>query len=407
MSGNGISMAECQNGVTAPLGFEAGGLHCGIRKSRKDLALIVSTVPATVAGVFTLNRAAAAPIIVNKLQMKRSTTCSAVVVNAGVANACTGERGLNDAWEMVRATAASLGLPEEDVMISSTGVIGQYLPLEKILPGIETLSTMISPLGGNDCANAIMTTDTCSKEVAVRFTLGEEVVTIGGVAKGSGMICPNMATMLGFITTDARIEQPLLARLLSGANRRSFNRISVDGDMSTNDMVLLMANGLAMEEPIREGSEEEKIFSAALEYVLIKLAKMIARDGEGATKLVEVMVTGATDEAEAEQAARSVASSNLVKTAIHGADANWGRILAAVGTSGVELDPGTIAIWFNAVPVLGPGYEVLLDEVKGKEALEQENVIVTIDLGRGDASARFWTCDLTKEYVHINASYRS
>jgi glutamate N-acetyltransferase/amino-acid N-acetyltransferase len=398
---------ECEGGVTAPRGVVTGGYYCGIRKAKKDLAIIASEVPAQAAGVFTLNRTQAAPIAVCKSQLSRSSSFSAVIVNSGNANACTGERGLNDAWTMVHTTAAALGVPEQRVLVSSTGVIGQYLPMENIVTGIRQLAGQLSRAGNNDAAEAIMTTDTYPKQVAVTFSLGASMVTIGGMAKGSGMIAPNMATMLAFLTTDAVIEQRLLQQTLSAANHRSFNRITVDGDMSTNDMAVILANGLAGNEPIREDTEEHKLFLSALEYVMIKLAKMIARDGEGATKLIEILVKGAATEDQAVQAAKSVANSNLVKTAIHGADANWGRILSAVGYSGIEFNPDDVEISFNDLRVLKRNYEIVLDEEKAKAALQQENVLVTIDLNQGDAMARFWTCDLTKEYVHINASYRS
>ncbi len=404
---NPLSLNECIGGVTAPQGFVAGGMYCGIRKAKKDLALIRSSVPANVGAVFTLNKTQAAPILVDKLQLQRSHECSALVANSGNANACTGERGLNDAWKMVDDTAKALSLPKEHVLVSSTGVIGQYLPMDKIVDGIRQLSGQLSREGNKDAAEAIMTTDTYSKEVAVQFTLGSSVVTIGGMAKGSGMIAPNMATMLAFLTTDAVISHPVLQKALHHANNKSFNRITVDGDMSTNDMALIMANGQARNKPIKDHTEEFQLFCSALEYVMIKLAKMIARDGEGATKLIEVLVTGAKSEDEAAQAASSVANSNLVKTAIHGADANWGRILAAVGYSGIDFNPDDVEIWFGDVPVLKRNYEVVLDEEKGHHVLTQENILVTVDLNQGQHSARFWTCDLTKDYVHINASYRS
>jgi glutamate N-acetyltransferase/amino-acid N-acetyltransferase len=281
------------------------------------------------------------------------------------------------------------------------------MPMDKVVPAITELAAKLSTGGNSDAAEAIMTTDTFPKEAAVHFTLGKKVVTIGGVAKGSGMIAPNMATMLAFITTDVAMSQELLSKALLAANNRSFNRITVDGDMSTNDMVLVMANGMAGNAPLAEKSEEFQLFSAALEYVLIKLAKMIAKDGEGATKLIEIMVKGATSEEEAAQAARAVANSNLVKTAIHGADANWGRILAAVGYSGIDFNPDNVEISFGELPVLKKNYEIVLDEEKAKEILVKDSVIIVIDLNQGNQVARFWTCDLTKEYVHINASYRS
>jgi len=398
---------ECAGGVTAAGGFRAGGLYCGIRKAKKDLAMVASETPATVAGVFTLNRTQAACVVFDKRQLERSDVCSAILVNSGNANACTGERGWNDALTTVRVAADSLGIPEEQVMVSSTGVIGQYLPMDKLVPGIRTLAGSLGRNGHADAAEAIMTTDTRRKEAAVQFTVGGTTITIGGMAKGSGMIAPNMATMLAFITTDASVDHDALQEALNRANNLSFNRITVDGDMSTNDMVLLLANGAARNAQLRRNTEEFELFTSALSYVLIKLAKLVARDGEGATKLIEVLVTGAASEEEAATAARSVANSNLVKTAIHGADANWGRILAAVGYSGIEFNPEKVAISFNDLPVLEPEYTIVLDEEKAKRVLSGEEIVIRIDLDRGTETARFWTCDLTKEYVHINASYRS
>jgi len=401
------SLNECSGGVTAPRGFVAGGLYAGIRKAKKDLAIVQSTTPATAAGVFTLNKTQAACILVDKQQLHRAAKCSAIVVNSGNANACTGERGLNDAWATVDATASALKVPREQVLVSSTGVIGQYLPMDKMVAGINELASQLSPTGNRDAAEAIMTTDTFSKETAVKFSFGSSEITIGGMAKGSGMIAPNMATMLAFVTTDAVMDHALLAKALKQANAKSFNRITVDGDTSTNDMALILANGQARNKPIKDHSEEYQLFVAALEYVMIKLAKMIARDGEGATKLVEILVTGAKTEEEAVQAAKSVANSNLVKTAVHGADANWGRILAAVGYSGIDFDPDAVEIAFDDVPVLKSNYEIVLDEERAKAALSKDAVVITIALNQGGAHARVWTCDLTKEYVHINASYRS
>jgi glutamate N-acetyltransferase / amino-acid N-acetyltransferase len=400
-------MQECEGGVTAAKGFIAGGLYCGVRKVKKDIAIIKSMTPAVTAGVFTLNKVTAAPLLADKQQLQKSNLCSAVVVNSGNANACTGERGMKDAWTMIELTADSLHLPREQVMVSSTGVIGQYLPMEKITDGIRELSTKLSADGNKDAAEAIMTTDLFSKECAVRFTCGSSVITVGGMAKGSGMIAPNMATMLAFVTTDAAIAPSALQKALKNANNRSFNCISVDGDMSTNDMLLVLANGAAKNKEIQLDTPELNQFISALEYVLIKLAKMIVRDGEGATKFIEIIVQGARNEEEATQAARSVANSNLVKTAIHGADANWGRILAAVGYSGVEFNPANVSISFNNLPVFNPNYEIVLDEVKAKETLSQKDITILIDLHQGSAKALFWTCDLSKEYVNINASYRS
>ncbi len=398
---------ECQGGVTAAQGFQAGGVYCGIRKAKKDIALISSQVPAVTAAVFTLNKTQAAPILVDKKQLVQSQLYSAIIVNSGNANACTGERGLQDAWTMIKATAQALNVSEQQVLVASTGVIGQYLPMDKVLEGIKDVATKLSKDGHQDAAEAIMTTDTFKKEVAVHYTSGAATITIGGMAKGSGMIAPNMATMLAFITTDAVIEHSALASALHTANSRSFNRLSVDGDTSTNDMASVMANGLAQNKKIIEGTEEYLKFVTALEYVLIKLAKMIARDGEGATKLIEVIVAGAHTEEEAVQAARAVANSNLVKTAMHGADANWGRILCAVGYSGIDFDPARVAISFNELPVLNPNYEIVLNEDEAKKILSQDHIIINVNLHQGSASACFYTCDLSKEYVHINASYRS
>jgi glutamate N-acetyltransferase/amino-acid N-acetyltransferase len=314
---------------------------------------------------------------------------------------------MNDAREMIAAAAEALGIPANQVLISSTGVIGQYLPIEKITNGIRDLAQKLSADGSRDAAEAIMTTDTFSKEAAVRCTIGNSTITIGGIAKGSGMIAPNMATLLAFVTTDAAISPASLQQALAFANERSFNRLTVDGDMSTNDSLIILANGLAGNQEIVEGSDEFDKFSKALEYVLIKLAKMIARDGEGATKLVEIVVGGAKTEAEAVQAARAVANSNLVKTAIHGADPNWGRILCAVGYSGIDFNPAKVEIAFNTLTVLKPNYEIVLDEAAAKDVLSRDHVIVRIDLHQGTAIASFYTCDLTEEYIHINASYRT
>ncbi len=402
-----MELMEIEGGITAAPGFSAGGIHCGVRKAKKDLALLVSDAPAAVAGVFTMNKVQAAPVIVDRAQLKRSQRCSAVVVNSGNANACTGERGLNDAWAMIRATAVALAIPEDQVLVSSTGVIGQYLPIDRITDGIAMLAQQVGRAGAHDAALAIMTTDTYSKELAIRFTIGDTVATMGAMAKGSGMIAPNMATMLGFVATDVAIAPELLEEALRSATAKSFNRISVDGDTSTNDMVVVLANGLAGNPEITEKGEAYAQFSAALEYLLIRFAKMIARDGEGATKLIEVSVRGAATERDAETAARSIANSNLVKTAIHGEDANWGRIIAAVGYSGIEFDPDIVAITLNDQPVLARNYQIVIDEEKTKAALAREEVTIMVDLNQGEHGVTFWTCDLTKEYVHINASYRS
>jgi glutamate N-acetyltransferase/amino-acid N-acetyltransferase len=399
---------DCPCGITGPRGFTAGGIHCGIKRAKKDLALIFSSVPAVSAGVFTLSKVQAAPVLVSQQQIKRSSSTRAILVNSGNANACTGERGLNDAWAMVNAVASALGVGENEVLVSSTGVIGQYLPMEKIHAGIPVLASALDTDQHLAAAEAIMTTDTFSKELAVRANVGGIDVTIGGMAKGSGMIAPNMATMLAFITSDVRITQPVLQYALKQAADCSFNRISVDGDTSTNDMVLMLANGLAgntvVDDPV---STEFQQFYEALEYLLIRLSKMIVTDGEGATKFIEVEVRGAATEGEADCAARAIANSNLVKTAIHGEDANWGRILAAVGYSGIEFNPTDVEIFLGEVPILKQNYRIDFSEADAKRVLTEKEIKITIDLHQGRNAATFWTCDLSKEYVAINANYRT
>ncbi len=399
-------MIDIEGGIAAPRGFVAGGLACGIRDESKDLAIVRSAVPATVAAVFTTNRVQAAPVLLDKEQMKGGR-CSAIVVNSGVANACTGDRGMADGREMIRLGAEALGIPPAEVMIASTGVIGRHLPMQKIADGITRLGGALSANGGADAAEAIMTTDTKPKQAAVEIEIDGHTVRVGGMAKGAGMIAPNMATMLGFVTTDARLEQPALLAALRRANARSFNRISVDGDMSTNDTVLLLANGEAMTTTIDEGTAAFESFCEALQHVMTSLAMQIVRDGEGATRLVEIHVKGAPSEADADTAARLVANSNLVKTAIHGADANWGRILPAIGSSAIEFDPSNTEIFFGDLRILAPDYQSDFDEARAKEILSQSDVRITIDLHAGEGQARFWTCDLSKDYVDINASYRT
>ena len=308
---------------------------------------------------------------------------------------------------MVKETAKILKTPPEQVLVASTGVIGKYLPMIKVKSGIKTAAKMLARENLSNAAQAILTTDTYPKECAVNLNLGEKGVTIGGMAKGSGMIAPNMATMLAFVTTDAAISPPLLQKALTQAVNKSFNRITVDGDTSTNDMVLLLANGLAKNGELREGSGDFRKFYAALEHVLIVLAKMVARDGEGATKLIEVVVNSARTEEDATQAARAIANSNLVKTAVHGADANWGRIIAAVGYSGIDFTPENVEISFDHLPILKKNFQAKFSEEKAHAALSNEHVNITVDLNLGKKSATFWTCDLSKEYISINASYRT
>ncbi len=399
---------ESPGGITAPKGFYASGVHSGIKKIKKDLALVFSGTPALAAGIFTTNKVPAAPVIVSKQQLERSTVFRAIVVNSGNANACTGERGLNDAWSMAQWTAKALHIDAREVLISSTGVIGQYLPMDKLFTGIREAEIMLDPDGHTAAAEAIMTTDTFAKELAVQVNVDGVDVTIGGMAKGSGMIAPNMATMLAFVTTDAKISHDILQRSLKRAADRSFNRITVDGDTSTNDMVLMLANGLADNQPLTSvDAPGYRQFYEALEDLLVKLSKMIVLDGEGATKFVEIMVRGAVSEEAAAQAARSIANSNLVKTAINGEDANWGRILAAVGYSGIDFSPENVEIYFGNLPILGKSYAIDFSEAEAKRVLQQKEIMITVDLNQGDATASFWTCDLSQEYVAINANYRT
>jgi glutamate N-acetyltransferase/amino-acid N-acetyltransferase len=399
---------ECQGGVSAPKEFFAAGVHAGVKKVKKDLALVYSSRPASAAGVFTTNKVPAAPVLVDRQQLVRSRTFRAILVNSGNANACTGERGLNDAWSMVGQTAAALGVHEREVLVSSTGVIGQYLPMDKIGSGIQEAMSMLDADGNSAAAEAIMTTDKFKKELAVRFQMGDHEVTIGGMAKGSGMIAPNMATMLAFVTTDAAIAPDLLQYAVKYASDRSFNRITVDGDTSTNDMVLALANG-ASGAPLIESAADPRyaVFYEAFEYLLVRLCKMIVVDGEGATKFVEVQVCSAASEDAAVLVGRAIANSNLVKTAINGEDANWGRILAAVGYAGIEVQPEDVEIFFDEVPILGKGYAIDFSEVEAKRVLSQKEIRITVNLNQGSASASFWTCDLSKDYVAINANYRT
>ena len=394
-----------EGGVTTPKGFLAAGVEAHIKYlDRKDLALIYSKPPAQAAAVYTKNRMKAAPILVTREHLADGQL-SAVVVNAGCANAGTGERGIRDARDTAAITARALGLAPRQVAMASTGVIGTYLPMDRLAAGIERAAASLSPRGGADAARAIMTTDTRPKEIAVSFQLEGKTVTIGGMAKGSGMIHPDMATLLVFITTDAAAEPDFLREALASSVDRSFNRVSVDGDTSTNDMVLLMANGEAGSPPL-EGKSRE-LFQAALDQVTAYLAREVARDGEGATHLIEVRVQSAASEQEASIAARAVVSSSLVKSAVYGRDANWGRIICAVGYSGIEFDPEKVDVWLGKVAVAAGGCGLAFDEEQARAQLEEETVVITVHLHRGSAQAVAWGCDLTPGYIHINASYRS
>jgi glutamate N-acetyltransferase/amino-acid N-acetyltransferase len=401
-------LKEIPGGITAPKGFRAAGIHCGVKKSKKDLCLVVSDSPASAAVVLTTNRVQAAPVLVTREQMGRSRVFRAIVVNSGNANACTGDRGMDDAWAMVGATASALNVGPGEVLVSSTGVIGQFLPIGAITEGIKKAAGALSPREGRAAAEAIITTDTFVKQHALEFDCNGARVRMGGMAKGSGMIAPNMATMLAFVTTDAAVSPAVLHCALSRAADRSFNRISVDGDTSTNDMAAVLANGGSGARPLTEpGGPQYEAFYGALEEMLVTLSKMIVKDGEGATKFIEITVTGAEDEASAVKAARAIANSNLVKTAINGEDANWGRILAAVGYSGIDFDPSQVEIFFGSVPILRRNYMIDFSEAAAKKVLGRKEITITVSLHRGEGSASFWTCDLSKDYVAINANYRT
>ena len=393
--------------VTAARGFTASGVYAGVRKKPKaDLALILSDREASAAAVFTRNLVQAAPIGVCRTCLERSGgRARAVVVNAGNANACTGPAGERASWATVEAAAAQLGLPPEQVLVASTGVIGQQLPFEKLVAAMPEAAAGLSPEGGIAAADAILTTDTRRKESVRVVETAAGRFTVGGMAKGSGMIHPDMATTLGFVTSDAAVEPSALQAMLSRAIERSFNRVTVDGDTSTNDMVALLANGASGVEASK-GAEAEA-FEAALTEVLVELARMVAADGEGATRLVTVRVTGARDEQDALAISRTISGSPLVKTAVHGNDANWGRIVAAAGRAGVALEPEALTVKLNGLAVLEPGYRSSYSEEEATELLKREEVVIEVDLGAGPAQATTWTCDLSKDYVDINASYRS
>ncbi len=394
--------------MTTVKGFTFAARSAGIRKSgRLDLGLIFSATPARCAGVFTTNKVQAAPILVTAPRFTGGL-CQAVLVNSGNANACTGEAGLRDAEHCSRLLADSLGIDEKLVAISSTGVIGQPLPMPLLVEAIPKLPAGLSADAVSDVATAIMTTDSYSKLSSRQGGAGQAPYTVLGVAKGAGMIHPNMATMLAFVMTDACVEREFLQQALCQAVAGSFNIITVDRDTSTNDMVLVMANGEAQTPEIGADTPAGQEFVSLLQEVLLDLAKMIVRDGEGATKLVHVQVSGAADAADARQVAYSVATSNLVKTAFFGEDANWGRIIAAVGYSGAQVDPSCIDIFFDDVPVvqggLGTGPE---REVEATAVLKQAEFSVKINLGLGEARAEYYTSDLTYEYIKINADYRT
>jgi glutamate N-acetyltransferase/amino-acid N-acetyltransferase len=392
--------------VTSVNGFKAAGIHCGIKKRKKDLALIYSDAPCNAAGTFTLNKVQAAPILISKKIIENKNKVHCVLINSGNANACTGELGHNDAIITQEFLAVKLGLKPEEVLISSTGVIGQPLPMEVMLKGVNKISGLLSDDGGLDAAEAIMTTDLRLKSYALKVKLSSGEITIGGICKGSGMIMPNMATMLAFLTTDAGIDQTVLQELLLTSVNKSFNKITVDGDTSTNDMVILMANGVSGINIIK-GTEDYKLFSEALTAISQEMAKSIVVDGEGATKLIAVSVNNARTLNDADIIAKSIANSPLVKTAFNGGDANWGRIISAAGKSGADFNPLKAEIYFNDLPIMLSNYKIVIDEDKAAEILNLDKFSVSLNLNDGNFSTTWWTCDFSQEYIKINANYRT
>ncbi|MBQ7799145.1 MAG: bifunctional glutamate N-acetyltransferase/amino-acid acetyltransferase ArgJ [Oscillospiraceae bacterium] len=404
-------MKIISGGVCAAKGFTANGVHCGIRKNRtkKDLALIFSEVQANAAAVYTTNLVKGAPLLVTKAHLENGKA-QAVICNSGNANTCNAD-GVEIAEKMSAMTASALGIAADDIVVASTGVIGQPLNLEPIEAGIEPLKAGLSKDGGDAAAEGIMTTDTVKKEIAVEFELGGKTCRIGGIAKGSGMIHPNMATMLVFITTDAAISSEMLKKALSTDVADTFNMVSVDGDTSTNDMVTVLANGLAGNDEIVAEGDDFKTFMKALNTVTVYLCRMIAGDGEGATKLLECKVSGAKDTATAKTVAKSIICSSLLKAAMFGADANWGRILCAIGYSGADVDVSKVFVSFKSakgeIEVCQNGAGIDFSEEKAKEILLEKEIEIIVSVGEGNGEATAWGCDLTYDYVKINGDYRT
>ncbi|MDP8945168.1 MAG: bifunctional glutamate N-acetyltransferase/amino-acid acetyltransferase ArgJ [Actinomycetota bacterium] len=382
------------------------GVACGVRDAgRRDLGLLFSELPCETAAVFTRNAVKGAPLVVTREAVETGGV-RAVVANSGNANAATGEQGIEDARAMQALAAETLGIEASEVAVASTGVIGVHLPMDRISSGIRAASGKLDE-GGEGFAESILTTDTRAKEAVARVEIGGRTITVGGTAKGSGMIHPNMGTMLAFLATDAVVEKDCLKETLSRVTDRTFNRVTVDGDTSPSDMALLMANGAAGNEPLTLDSPDYPIFVEAIEDVAQTLAREIARDGEGATRLVEVAVEGAASEESAAALAKSVVGSNLVKAAVFGEDANWGRVLTAMGYSGEVFDPEEVELWFGPIKVFSGGEPVPHEEAEANATLAAGQVKITVQLGEGDASATAWGCDLSYEYVRINGSYRT
>ena len=408
-------MKQINGGVTAAAGFSATGLAVGIKKKseKKDMALVYSKVPCKVAGTFTKNVVKAACVKYDMDVVENSPFVQAVVVNSGIVNACTGAQGYEYCGLTAKATGAALNIPESAVLVGSTGVIGAQLPIDKITEGVKLMAPLLGETveDGTLAAEAIMTTDTISKEIAFEVEIGGKTVTVGGMCKGSGMIHPNMCTMLAFITTDVNISKEMLTKAVKANVEDTFNMVSVDRDTSTNDTMLVLANGLAGNDEITEENEDFKKFSDALLAVNTYLAKKMAGDGEGATALFEVVVKGAESKSQAVTIAKSVVTSNLVKTAIAGHDANWGRILCAMGYSGAQFDPEKVDLYFKSsageLKIVENSVSTGYSEEKATEILSQPEITALIDIKMGDAEATAWGCDLTHEYISINADYRS
>lgn len=404
---------KIEGGVTAAKGYKTGGIACGIKKRKKDLALIYSQTPCTFAGSFTTNLVKAAPVLWDQKVVGSSDTVHCILINSGNANAATGVKGAEDVAAMAALVSDHFSLPKEQTLVCSTGVIGVPLPMDTIEKGIKTIVPTLADTkeAASLAAEAILTTDTFTKEVAVEVIIDQRSVRIGGMAKGSGMIHPNMATMLSFITTDAQIEKNILQTLLGSSIEDTYNMISVDGDTSTNDTVLVLANGEAKNNTLSPSHPDWPAFVQAFDYVNAELAKLIVKDGEGAQKFIEMTVVGAKDKERARTLARSVISSNLVKTAFFGSDANWGRIMCAMGYSGSEFDPQKTDLYFESakgkIQVVKDGEPVAFDEYHAKTILLEPVILCTADLNEGEASATAWGCDLSYEYVRINGDYRS
>jgi len=393
-------------GVTAPAGFRAAAVAAGIKPGREDLALVVADVAGPAAGVFTSNLAQAAPVVLSRERLARGRA-RAIVVNAGCANAGTGPAGLADARETAAIAGSALGCAPEEVVVASTGVIGVRLPMEKLRAGILSAVPRLSPDGGGAAARAILTTDTRPKEVAVSFRASGRTCTVGGTAKGAGMLAPNLATMLAFFTTDASVSAPLLREALLAAVGDSLNRITVDGDTSTNDCAVILASGAADAPAVGREPQALVAFRTALAEAAGRLAEMLVRDGEGATKVARVLVEGARTAQEADRIARTVAESPLVKTALHGGDPNWGRVLAAVGRAGVSVDLDRVSIWIGDVHVAEAGAARGYEEAQAALAMREDPVRLRVRLSEGSASGWLWTSDLSAGYVDINSHYRS